>query len=61
MMDITYYIKDGVLYKDEENDGATFLRRGPERHTTPLCSVEEAKEKYPSELERAMRPNDALR
>lgn len=60
-MDIVYYVKDGVLYKDVENDGATFIRRGPERHTIPLCSVEEAREKYPNELQRAMRSNDALR
>ena len=60
-MDITYYIKDGMLYKDVENDGATFMRRGPERQIIPLCSVEEAEEKYPSELQRAMRSNDAIR
>lgn len=60
-MDTVYYVKDGVLYKDVENDGATFIRRGPERQIIPLCSVEEAREKYPNELQRAMRSNDALR
>lgn len=61
MMDITYYIKDGMLYKSVENDGGTFLRRGPEETIICLCSVEEAKHKHPDQLRRAMETQNAIR
>lgn len=60
-MDITYYIKDGMLYKSIENDGAVFMRRGAEEQTICLCSVEEAEHKHPHELKRAMGVHNALR
>jgi hypothetical protein len=61
MMDTTYYVKDGMLYKSVENDGGAFLRRGPEEHTTCLGSVKDAETNYPDELKRAMRSQNALR
>ena len=56
--DVFYYIKDDVLYKGIENDGPRFLRKGPERVTFPLCSVEEARTKYPDQLSRAMKSGE---
>ena len=61
MMDTTYYVKDGMLYKSVENDGGAFLRRGPEEHITCLGSVKDAETNYPDELKRAMRSQNALR
>jgi hypothetical protein len=55
MADVIYYVKDGMLYKDRENDGITYLKYGAEREVTCLCSVEEAKIKYPDKLARASR------
>jgi len=46
-----YFIKNGILYKHYENDGYTAMRRGLEAKDTPLCTVEEAKEKYPELLD----------
>ena len=60
MADITYYIKDGVLYRSEENDGATFLRRGPEEKVTALCPVDEVETHYPELYEKLMRQKNAL-
>lgn len=60
MADITYYIKDGVLYKSEENDGATFLRRGPEEKVTALCVVDEIETHYPELYEKLMRQKNAI-
>lgn len=56
-MDITYYIdeNDGMLYKSVENDGATFIRRGPEGQLINLGPVYEAVRKHPNELEKALR------
>lgn len=48
-----YYVEDGMLWKEIENDGQTFMRRGPETVRRMLCSVEEAKTKYPRELAQA--------
>jgi hypothetical protein len=48
-----YEIRDGDLYQVSENDGATFLRRGAERTTILLCTVEEATTAYPEELAKA--------
>jgi hypothetical protein len=59
-MDVVYYIENGMLIKDIENDGATFLKRGPERQIIPLCSIKEAEEKYPDELKRAMGSQNAI-
>jgi hypothetical protein len=42
-----YFIKDNILYEHYENDGHTALRRGLEARNVPLCTVEEAKIKYP--------------
>jgi len=53
MADTTYFIKDGYLYRHRENDGAAYLKRGPEAEQTRLCTIEEAKIKYPNELMRA--------
>lgn len=55
MADTTYLIRDGYLYKHRENDGASYLKRGPQEQVTCLGSVEEAATKYPRELELAMR------
>ena len=46
-----YFIRDGVLYKHYENDGYRAMNRGLEKEDMPICSVEEAKEKYPELLE----------
>lgn len=55
MADIIYLIRDGRLYKHSENDGASYLRRGPEEQVTCLGTTEEAEVKYPRELKLAMR------
>ena len=55
MSDVVYFVDKGHLFKDVENDGAAFLKRGPERYTEYLGTVEEAKIKYPQELARALR------
>lgn len=60
-MDTTYYVKDGMLYKSVENDGAVYLLRGPEEQIFCLGPVEDAKIKYPDELRLAMRSQNALR
>ena len=57
--DVTYYIDKGHLYRNEENDGATFLKRGPETVATCLCTTEEAKELYPEQLKKALRSSGA--
>jgi len=49
-----YYIKDGKLWEHWENDGPTFMRRGKEAVDTVLCNIEEADEKYPKELKKAL-------
>ena len=49
-----YYIKDGVLWKHTENDGAMFLRKRVVLDI-PLCSLAEAPSKYPAELKKAQR------
>ena len=53
--DITYYIDKGMLYKCVQNDGATYLRHGPQEVNECLGTVEEAKGKYPEQLQRALR------
>ena len=45
--DVTYHIAKGHLYKDIENDGHTFMRHGAWSYSECLCTIEEAKEKYP--------------
>ena len=55
MADVYYFVSDGYLYREVENDGPTFLRRGAEKYTECLGTVEEAQSKYPEKLERAMR------
>jgi hypothetical protein len=47
-----YYIEDDKLWKHVENVEHAFLRR-QFIQDTPLCSVEEAKVRYPSELKAA--------
>lgn len=62
MADTTYLVRDGYLYKHRESDGASYLKRGPQEQITCLGTVDEARIKYPSELERAFRGlNHALR
>jgi hypothetical protein len=60
MADVTYYIKDGMLYRCRENDGHTYLRHGPESEILALCPVDEIKNRYPELYERLMRPKNAL-
>lgn len=48
--EIWYFVKDGNLYQHFENDGYAALRHGIGVSNTLLCSVEEAKTKYPKEL-----------
>jgi hypothetical protein len=55
MADTIYLIRDEHLYKHRENDGASYLKRGPQAQVTCLGTVEEAEVKYPRELELAMR------
>jgi hypothetical protein len=50
-----YYVKDGMLWEHFENDGYAAMRRGLEAKDIPLCEIEEAKKKYPVELERAFK------
>ena len=50
MADTIYLIKDGYLYKHRENDGASYLKRGPQEQVTCLGTVAEAEMKYPNEL-----------
>ena len=47
-----YFISGDVLWRHIENDGAAFLKK-PFKADIPLCSVEEAKTKYPTELAKA--------
>jgi hypothetical protein len=62
MADITYVVKDGHLYKHRENDGASYLKHGPQEEVTCMGTVEEAQNKYPNELARATREtNNAVR
>ena len=62
MADVIYLVKDGCLYKHRENDGASYLKHGPQEQITCLGTIEEAQIKYPSELARALRGlNHALR
>lgn len=51
--EVNYYISHGLLIKEVENAGPRYLRRGPERHESVLCLIEDAKSLYPRELERA--------
>ena len=55
MADTVYLIKDGYLYKHRENDGASYLKSGPQEQVTCLGTIEEAKVKYPREFESATR------
>ena len=62
MADVIYLVKDGCLYKHRENDGASYLKHGPQEQITCLGTIEEARIKYPNELARAYRGfNHALR
>ena len=45
-----YFIQEDILYQHIENDGHTYMRRGQEPFDIPLCSVEEAKDRFPKEL-----------
>ena len=51
--EVWYTIEDGNLYRNEENDGARYVRRGAERTKTLLCTVEQAAGHYPRELAKA--------
>jgi hypothetical protein len=53
--EVWYIIKDENLYEVSENDGATFMRKGPERIEVFLCSEQEAKTAYPNELAKALK------
>ena len=50
----TYYIYKGYLFQETENDGYTYMRRGPETSYKRLCTVEEAKKLYPFKLQHAI-------
>jgi hypothetical protein len=56
-----YVVRENMLVKIVENDGPTYLRRGAGRLETVICSVDEARVKYPDELNRALGEYDALR
>lgn len=60
MADVTYFIRAGNLYKHVENDGAVYLRRGPEAREYYMCTVEEAKTQYPEQLAKASGVLNAL-
>jgi hypothetical protein len=52
-MERWHYIANDMLWRHVENDGISFLKR-PLANDVALCSVEEAKIKYPRELEEAL-------
>ena len=53
-LDRTYSVSNGMLFRHTEPDGAAYLRHKDNfEETECLCSVEEAKEKYPDLLRRA--------
>lgn len=58
--EIWYETYNGNLYRVSENDGPRFMRKGPERISVLLCTIEEAQEIFPEELAKAMKrtPND---
>lgn len=55
--EVWYTIENGDLYKNEENDGARYVRRGAERKKTLLCTIEDAVKKHPYELSKATKYN----
>jgi hypothetical protein len=52
--EVWYYIRNGILYEHYENDGYTSMRKGLESKDVPLCTVEEAITRYPSEYGKAL-------
>jgi hypothetical protein len=53
--EVWYEIYNGDLYRVSENDGPRFMRRGPERISVLLCTVEEAQETLPEEFAKAVK------
>jgi hypothetical protein len=43
-----YKIKDDKLYEHWENDGYALMRKGADPRDYYVCTVEEAKEKWPA-------------
>jgi hypothetical protein len=56
-----YYVKNGYLFRHEENDGYTVMRRGLEPVETLLCTVEEAEMLFPKELDKALKDTYGIR
>lgn len=52
--EVWYYIKDDMLVVHEENDGWNYMRKGPQPFDVVLCSVEEAKTRFPKQLKKAV-------
>ena len=48
-----YTIENGNLYQISENDGHTYIRKGPQRIKILLSTVEEAQKAFPIELTKA--------
>ena len=56
-----YYVKNGFLFRHEENDGYAAMRRGLEPVETLLCTVEEAITLFPKELDKALKDTYGIR
>lgn len=48
-----YTIENGDLYRISENDGHSYIRKGPQRIKIFLSTVEEARKAFPMELAKA--------
>ena len=48
-----YTIENGDLYRISENDGHSYIRKGPQRIKILLSTVEEARKAFPMELAKA--------
>ena len=47
-----YHVKDGVVYRHTENDGAYALRKGLDKQDVPVGTLEEVMREY-EQLKRA--------
>jgi hypothetical protein len=57
MSDVVYYVRDGLLIKEVDTDGISFLKNGSSPRITVLCPIQEAISKYPKEYARAVYQN----
>ena len=54
--EIYYYIDEAqMLHEVSENDGDTFMRKGPQRIDVVVCAVKDALTKYPGLKEKLER------